>query len=79
MLFINNIIGRLPSFVTRNKILFNIGTFVGFFSMGVNSYKKICFDKIMKLEDSKLADQVREHMKRFVMIFTNHLLFSLIY
>jgi hypothetical protein len=38
---------------------------VGFF-MGVASYQQNCFDQIMKLENSKLAEQVRayQRMKR---------------
>jgi hypothetical protein len=35
---------------------------VGFF-MGVASYQQNCFDQIMKLENSKLAEQVRAYQR----------------
>ena len=48
----------------KYSIMFYIGVFGGCFTAGISSYRKTCFEKIMALEDSVLADQVREHMRK---------------
>ena len=49
-------------------MLFSVVTFGGGFMSGVTSYKKTCMEKIMNLENSFLADQVRKQMKKLVLI-----------
>lgn len=56
--------GRTPLHVQRWPFLYYSGAFLGSFMIGVASYRKTCFEKIMALENSFLASQVREHLGR---------------
>lgn len=58
--FIN--LGRVPRHVQRWSWFYYSGAFLGSFLFGVSSYRKTCFEKLMALENSVLADQVRKHM-----------------
>lgn len=48
----------------RRSWLYYAGLFTGSFFVGVSSYKQRCFDKIMALDNSRLADQLREHLSK---------------
>ena len=41
-----------------------VGAFAVGFYVGTASYKTKCFEKIMQLENSNLAEQVREYQER---------------
>lgn len=56
--------GRVPASVQRWSFIYYVGVFGITFTMGVSSYRQTCFQKIMNLENSHLADQVLAHMKK---------------
>lgn len=56
--------GRVPASVQKWSLFYYSGAFIVTFMMGVSSYRQKCMEKIMALENSRLADQVREHMAR---------------
>ena len=52
--------GRVPALVNRYPgFIYSMAFFASFVS-GAGSYQKTCFQKIMSLENSVLADQIRK-------------------
>ncbi|XP_065838443.1 OCIA domain-containing protein 1-like [Oscarella lobularis] len=48
----------------RSSTMYWVGAFAVGFYVGTASYKTKCFEKIMQLENSNLAEQVREYQER---------------
>ncbi|XP_028401506.1 OCIA domain-containing protein 1-like [Dendronephthya gigantea] len=55
--------GRYPHLTHWSRFYYGVA-FTGGLLFGVASYRKTCLEKIMKLENSVLAEQVREYYKR---------------
>ncbi|CAB4019424.1 OCIA domain-containing 1 [Paramuricea clavata] len=55
--------GRFPHLTYWSRFYYGV-SFTGGLLFGVASYRKSCLEKIMQLENSVLADQVREYYRR---------------
>lgn len=55
--------GNFPHLASWSRFYY-AASFTGGLLFGVASYRKTCLEKIMKLENSVLADQVREYFRR---------------
>lgn len=57
-------VGRVPTFVLQYpSLVYGLG-FFGAFVAGANSYRKICVQKILSLENSPLAEEYRKSMTK---------------
>ena len=57
-------LGRVPRHFQRWSRFYYIGAFIGSYEIGVISYRLTCMKKILALENSPLADKIRERMKQ---------------
>ena len=58
------LLDRVPKHIQRRSWFYYGGLFMGSFFVGMASYKQRCLDKIMSLENSRLADELREHLAK---------------
>ena len=58
------LLGHVPKHIQRRSWFYYGGLFMGSFFVGMASYRQRCLDKIMSLENSRLADQLREHLTK---------------
>ncbi|CAI8040460.1 OCIA domain-containing protein 1 [Geodia barretti] len=56
--------GRLPLHIQRWSSLYYTAVGAASFLAGLRSYRQTCLDKIMSLENSLLADQLRQHRRK---------------
>ena len=56
--------GRLPLHIQRWSSLYYTAVGAASFLVGLRSYRQTCLDKIMSLENSVLADQLRQHRRK---------------
>ena len=52
---------RLPSHMKRYSGLYTFGVFLLSSFIGISSYRKTCLERIMALDNSRLADRIREY------------------
>ena len=56
--------GRVPLHVQRWSSIYYMSVGAVTFLAGLRSYRQTCLDKIMALEHSTLAEQLRQHQRR---------------
>ena len=56
--------GKLPLHIQRWSSLYYTAVGAASFLAGLRSYRQTCLDKIMSLENSVLADQLRQHRRK---------------